>query len=153
MGQQMNMQQLIQELNASRQALQQIFNQLNQAKMVLQRADGQMRNLQTENNFFRQIIKRAETEIYKIASQDNQLKEMIQRFANGNRALVARNTQLDKENHDLAVRAVGREVHIEARKSVVVDTKSTETEKGKASPLASDMKKYFPVAANGKEKV
>merc|ERR1711964_682180 len=104
------MSQLIQELTASRQVIITLGNQMNQARNFLQQADIKVRNLEQQNRTCRNIIESAKVEINKIAKHDQELEIALRTFTRDNSRLSQINSQLGKENNELAVRAIGKEI-------------------------------------------
>lgn len=113
---QLNLQQLAQEVAASRQVITNLVNNLLQAKTIFQAADNQMKQVRQENETCKSLIQRAQTEFTKLVGHDHQLTIALQGFTQENQRLSLTNQRLDKENHDLAVRAIGQEVTEEVRK-------------------------------------
>merc|ERR1712093_309085 len=82
-------------------------------------ADNQMKQVRTENEQCKNLMLRAQQEFQKLTNHDNEVVQALQRFTQENQRLSIANQQLDKENHDLAVRAIGREVSTDVQKDTL----------------------------------
>jgi len=116
---QLNMQQLQQELQSSRQVITNLVGNLCQAKNIFELADNQMKQVRQENEQCKSLIRRAQEEFQKLTSHDHELTVALQRFTQENQRLSIVNQKLDAENHTLAVRAIGKEVSADVQKEAL----------------------------------